>query len=493
MKTVFSVSNFIYRTPLRQEQKNKTSQITFKGQNDSAIEQTLKTEIYKLSLLNLSVLNKSNRISFGANLNANEISQKISETLYKYRKQDIIKPCIQNPCPSCCNSIKSKILPFVENNKTIEMLMICFPFKLPSRLKTLGTCPDKAEEISMKNLRGIISEVEKIYKPKEKPGAEFTIYSDNLIFSEAEIHPSDEEARLYLEKLEKLTEKLGVNDRIKFKTIENVEFFDKTDAPKDLLGRREWLRDKYGNEYTEENLKIKMSENAHYNNFVNGIKKFNQEIVKGIFATEGEKAIAKEIDEKLIMNIDEKDYIQFISLDTKKMLDNDDPRIKKAIDIVNIAGHEALSTKFGKSDTPYVRISLCNGSPRFVTTHAGKRKINNMAYKALHLDQSWVSFINDNTKEGVRFSIHPQPCGSFKTGIELVPGNGWIQPWNSVAVDVGNDNYVLTKAIYPKTLGCQLVNDPLTGNPSHYKINSEMPNKENIIENLTKNRNDIRF
>lgn len=494
MKTNFNISNFIYIAPLRQKQKNKNTKITFKGQNDFANEQILKAEIYKLSLLNLSTFGKSNKISFGAYLNANEISQKIAETLYTYRKQDIIKPCIQKPCPSCCNIIKSKVLPFVENNKTIEMLMICFPFKLPSRLKTLGPCPDKAEELGLKNLRSIIGEVEKIYKPKERPGAKFTIYSDNLIFSEAEIHPSEEEARLYLEQLEKLTEKIGVNDRINFKTVENVEFFDKTNAPKDLLGRRKWLRDNYGKEYTEENIKMKMSQSAYYNNFVNGIKKFNQEIVKGIFITEGEKSIAKEIDEKLIMNIDDNDYIQFISPNNKKMLDNTDLRVKKAIDIANIVGQEALSTKLGKSDTPYVRISLCNGSPRFVATHAGKKKINSMVYKVLHLDQSWVSFINANTEEGVRFSMHPQPCGSFKMGVELVPGNSWIQPWNSVAVDIGNGNYVLTKALYAKTLGCELVNDSLTGNPSHYKINSDMPNKENIINFLThKNKNDIVF
>lgn len=493
MRTQFNISNVIYSPPLNQKQKNAAPEATFRGQSDVANEQILETELHKLSLLNLSALNKPQRISFGARLDANEISQKISEVLYKYRKQDTIVPCLQTPCPTCCEKIKSKVLPFVENNKTIEMLMICFPFKLPSRLKTLGTCPDKAEEISMKNLRGIISEVEKIYKPEGKPGAKFTIYSDNLIFSEAELHPSDEEARLYLAKLENLTEKLGVNDRIEFKTVENVEFFDNTDAPKDLLGRRAWLREKYGSEYTGEKLKEKMSESPHYNNFVNGILKFNQEIMKGIFATEGEKAIAKEIDNKLIMNIDENDYIQFMFKDSKRMLEHDNPIVKKAIDIVNTAGHEALETKFGKSDTPYVRVSCCSGSPRLVTTHAGKRKINTMACKTIGLDQSWVSFINENTKEAVRFSIHPQPCGSFKTGIELIPGNGWIQPWNSAAVDVGDGNYVLTKAIYPKTLGCELVNDPLTGDPSHYKINNDMPNKEAVIETLTKKRNDIRF
>lgn len=482
--------NFIY--PKYLKQNSKSSGIVFNGQKSFSQSQVLNDEISNLSLINQSTVNLVNKISFTSKMvNANEIAQKISETLYKSRIQDSINPCQQTPCPSCIGVLKSKILPYVEQNKTIEMLMICFPFKLPSRHKTLGAMPDKAEAIALKNLGNIIANVEKIYKPNDKPGAKFTVYSDNLIFSEAEIHPSDSDARLYLDELKNLAKKLDLGDRVNFKNIETVEFFDNTNAPKDLLGRRQWLRDNYGSEYTEENLKLKMEQSIHYNNFVNGIKKFNQEIMKGIFASAGEEALEKRFGGKLIMHIDDDNYIKFILSEDNNTLNNNDSRVKAAIELVNKAGEEALSSRLGASDNPYVRITEINGQPRVIPTKTGKRKISCMAYKVLHLDQSWVNFINQNTKEGVRFSMHPQPCGSFKTSIELVPGSGWIQPWNSTAVKISKGEYILAKARDAKNLGCKLVLNKKTGLPSHYKVTKKDPNRSYIINDLTQHRKDM--
>lgn len=483
MEINFNVRTFTNVAPSILQQKDRISEPKFKGQNCYEYEASLNANIHKAYFLDINAIKKSNKVSFCAKrLDADAVAKKVADLLYSYRKQDSIKPCEKTPCPSCTELIKSKVLPFVENNETIKMLMICFPFKLPCRQKTLGPWPDKAEELSFRNLRKMMGRIEEIYKPEDKPGAKFTIYNDNLIFSEAELHPSDDAARTYQNKLKQMAAKIGVDDRIEFRTIEDVEFFAGTDAPQDLLGRRQWLRDNYGQEYTEDNLKRKMKESPHYNNFVNGIKRFNQEIMKGIFASAGEKAIGKEFDNRLIINVDDNNYIRFISRDNNMANDLD---VRKAVDIINKVGQEALVEKLGPSNTPYVRISGSNGALRFVPTDAGKRRIGSMSYKVLHLDQSWVSFINANTKNNVRFSMHTQPCGSFKNAIELVPGSGWIQPWNSAAVDIGNENYILTKSRAARTLGCKLVTDPVTGDPSHYVLNPDAPNRLDIIKTLS--------
>lgn len=396
MQVNFNANRAIFDADFKISQRNKESQINFQSKKFLYNLQDIKPYNYRAAFLNLNSLRRINRTSLENEAGtAEDIAQRVAETLYKYRVKDTIKPCEQSICPECIGKLKSKVLPFIEKNDPIEMLMICFPFKLPSRTKTLGSLPDKAEEIALKNIMNTISDVEKIYKPEGKPGAKFTIYHDNLIFSTAELHPSDDEAREYQRELANMAKDLELDNHIKFKTLEDVEFFDKTDAPKDLDARRQWLRDNYGAEYTPEKIKLKMQESPHYNNFVNGIMKFNQEIMKGIFVSAGEEALEKEaIGKGLAVKLDDDNYIHFIDHLSGKELDKEDLRVKKAVDFMNKVGQEALASKLGKSDNPYVRISDINGPLRVTPSKTGKSKMHDMTLKVLHLDQSWVSFIN---------------------------------------------------------------------------------------------------
>lgn len=91
--------------------------------------------------------------------------------------------------------------------------------------------------------------------------------------------------------------------------------------------------------------------------------------------------------------------------------------------------------------------------------------------------------------------MHPQPCGSFKSGFELIPKNGWIQPWNASTVDTGNGNFILAKSSHAKSLGCSVVYDVKTRRPSHYVVTDLYNNdeKEAIAAALLEKRNSLRF
>lgn len=75
----------------------------------------------------------------------------------------------------------SQLDSFVSNDRTIEFLMLGYPFKSTNHVhKTLGTLPDLAEEVSMKNFEAFGQEMQAVYSP----GVKVTLLSDGFVFND---------------------------------------------------------------------------------------------------------------------------------------------------------------------------------------------------------------------------------------------------------------------------------------------------------------------
>jgi L-tyrosine isonitrile synthase len=105
--------------------------------------------------------------------------------------------------------------------------------------------------------------------------------------------------------------------------------------------------------------------------------------------------------------------------------------------------------------------------PDYKKSRAGlQRECRRRAYGVMQRSRAWGRPVAKRFPEDVQLSIHPQPCGSDKLGINLLEAaDNWITPWHGTAVDVGG-RFVLMKRYQPEALGADLVY--LHGQPSHY-------------------------
>jgi pyoverdine/dityrosine biosynthesis protein Dit1 len=122
-------------------------------------------------------------------------------------------------------------------------------------------------------------------------------------------------------------------------------------------------------------------------------------------------------------------------------------------------------------------LTLYRGITRFLLEDADRpdckksraalqRECRERAYGVIQRSRAWGSLIAERFTEAVRLSIHPQPCGSDKLGINLLEASdNWITPWHGTAVGV-RGRFVLMKRYQAEALGADLVY--LHGRPSHY-------------------------
>jgi pyoverdine/dityrosine biosynthesis protein Dit1 len=122
-------------------------------------------------------------------------------------------------------------------------------------------------------------------------------------------------------------------------------------------------------------------------------------------------------------------------------------------------------------------LTLYRGITRFLLDDADRldhkksraalqRECRERAYGVIQRSRAWGRLIAERFPEAVRLSIHPQPCGSGKLGINLLEASdNWITPWHGAAVEVGG-RFVLMKRYQAEALGAELVY--LHGRPSHY-------------------------
>ena len=95
-----------------------------------------------------------------------------------------------------------------------------------------------------------------------------------------------------------------------------------------------------------------------------------------------------------------------------------------------------------------------------------QREAKLRAYQVVQRSQAWGSFLQAVFPRSVRLSIHPQPRGSDKLGIHMLPtADAWLTPWHAVAVELG-DRAVLMKRHQAEAQGARLIH--VEGRPSHY-------------------------
>lgn len=97
-----------------------------------------------------------------------------------------------------------------------------------------------------------------------------------------------------------------------------------------------------------------------------------------------------------------------------------------------------------------------------------QKECKEKAYLAIIRSNAWTSLIAEKFPEAIRFSIHPQTCGSQKIGIQLLGTETWTTPWHAVAVNTG-DEFILMKHREAKKLNTKLIQDE-NGYPSHYEL-----------------------
>ncbi|MGQ3890860.1 L-tyrosine/L-tryptophan isonitrile synthase family protein [Legionella sp. CNM-4043-24] len=111
-----------------------------------------------------------------------------------------------------------------------------------------------------------------------------------------------------------------------------------------------------------------------------------------------------------------------------------------------------------------------NGIHRFMTEdllflkpEQSKNKVRNEAkkitYEVIRRSNAWSNLLASRFPLGLRLSIHPQPCGSEKLGIQfLAAGNRWATPWHNVLLK-NQQGWQLIKRADAERLGARLQHD----------------------------------
>lgn len=94
------------------------------------------------------------------------------------------------------------------------------------------------------------------------------------------------------------------------------------------------------------------------------------------------------------------------------------------------------------------------------------------AYVVLQRSRAWGRLVAARLPDATRLSIHPQPTGSAKLGIALLPGGDrWATPWHTVALYERGAPRLVTHA-EARSLGRPVYRD---GRLSHYVASESTP------------------
>lgn len=395
-----------FKTPYFSKMSRNTHNQAFKGLSDNmGVSQTsllAKNTNKKVTANNLiSITNISfgnvKKVSFGQS--NEQVSENIAKILLPYMNRN----CSDPNCPCCIDTIKTAILPFIQENKSIQMTMAGFPFKSISQKKCIGDDPDMAEFISLNHLNSIIKEIKKEYNP----GAKLTIFNDGLMFTPIVVNPSDEKAVKYVQKIRKMIKQIGADENLEIKTI--ADFF-----PTIKEGQNEILSN-YPLSISQIAEKAKNPEDKDIDlSYYTGNKKF---------ATEKASALADGDLEKILI-----DRFNGVTVDPKGI------DYQHYIDAIKASPNGRLSKK------------------------QKENLMGDIACDTIRRSKAWGKFIENQRPEDIRLSCHPQCCGSSKLGIYLTPEkNNWGTPWHLSAVEIGKGKFVLAKKEIAEQLGFEIV------------------------------------
>lgn len=83
----------------------------------------------------------------------------------------------------------------------------------------------------------------------------------------------------------------------------------------------------------------------------------------------------------------------------------------------------------------------------------------NITYDVVRRSNAWSRLLAQYFPQALRLSIHPQPCGSDKLGIQFLPAkNRWATPWHNVLLK-NADGWQLIKRIDAERLGARFNQD----------------------------------
>ncbi|STX27869.1 pyoverdine biosynthesis protein PvcA [Legionella beliardensis] len=137
--------------------------------------------------------------------------------------------------------------------------------------------------------------------------------------------------------------------------------------------------------------------------------------------------------------------------------------------LINQFGESVLSIK-KRIQLDEMLLYQFNGIHRFITedqlylrTSMSKNQVRKeakqIAYDVLRRSNAWSNLLAMNFPQAIRLSIHPQPCGSEKLGIQFLPAaNCWATPWHNVLLK-NRQCWQLVKRIEAERLGATLKQD----------------------------------
>jgi pyoverdine/dityrosine biosynthesis protein Dit1 len=131
-----------------------------------------------------------------------EVSQRVLEILYRYRRLDNSVDYDDRSCIACFEARRTKIDEFVRKGEPIHFAIPAFPAKSPNQTKVLGALPDLGEQMALGFLQSLCDYISHFYAP----GARITICSDGHVFGDV-VGVSDAAITAYRESLTDMIEK----------------------------------------------------------------------------------------------------------------------------------------------------------------------------------------------------------------------------------------------------------------------------------------------
>lgn len=133
-------------------------------------------------------------------------AEEVLRRLFRHRRlpPEVAGRCARKPCPRCLSLHLPRVRYYLRAEEPIHFVLPAFPAKSPSRRKTLGPLPDRAEELALEYLERIGDEIAALHPP----GVRITICSDGHVFSDV-VGVSDAEVTRYGDTLRSLIHDAG--------------------------------------------------------------------------------------------------------------------------------------------------------------------------------------------------------------------------------------------------------------------------------------------
>ncbi|EKG16670.1 Taurine catabolism dioxygenase TauD/TfdA [Macrophomina phaseolina MS6] len=269
----------------------------------------------------------------------------------------------------------------VEKNTPISLTLPAFPFKSPNTEdKVLGLLPDKAEEVSLKHLQAFCDNIKDTYAP----GAELTIVSDGIVYSDL-LGVPDATVWEYGERLRQMALELDCNS-VHFARLSMMPAL-KDKLPNDLLNYHDTASYEQVAPLVRDQLVSTYSDRDY-------------DVSKDIATDESVKATYM-------------GYLKYLSRDLRKSREPSG----------EASDSSAASSYSGSSDS-----DASSGSRK-----AFKRKVSKVSKQMIARGKCYAACVQDSFPDSVRLSIHAANSAT-KIPISVIPNaqDRPITPWHSV-------------------------------------------------------------